>query len=152
MLYGCVTWSPRACHYDTLRRAHHSVLTCCIGWGNKNCPDQSISYLDTLIKTSIEVTLRRRRILFAGFVARMEDTRLPKCEMLGELVGARSAWGGGGKRVDGVSPGRPQSFRHHRRRLQPRTRGNGTGRRNKGRNVSWRNRSLQRKPGLGYYV
>ena len=21
MLYGCVTWSPRACHYDTLRRA-----------------------------------------------------------------------------------------------------------------------------------
>ena len=27
MLYGCVTWSPRACHYDTLRRAQHSVLT-----------------------------------------------------------------------------------------------------------------------------
>ena len=26
MLYGCVTWSPRACHYDTLRRAHHSFL------------------------------------------------------------------------------------------------------------------------------
>ena len=24
MLCGCVTWSPRACHYDTLRRAHHS--------------------------------------------------------------------------------------------------------------------------------
>ena len=24
MLYGCVTWSPRACHYDTLRRAHHT--------------------------------------------------------------------------------------------------------------------------------
>ena len=21
MLYGCVTWSPHACHYDTLRRA-----------------------------------------------------------------------------------------------------------------------------------
>ena len=31
MLYGCVTWSPRACHYDTLRRAHHSFLTRCIG-------------------------------------------------------------------------------------------------------------------------
>ena len=27
MLYGCVTWSPRACHYDALRRAHHSFLT-----------------------------------------------------------------------------------------------------------------------------
>ena len=32
-------------------------------------------------------TLRKRRILFAGFVARMEDTTLPKCVMFGELVG-----------------------------------------------------------------
>ena len=35
MLYGCVAWSvawsPRAGHYDTLRRAHHSFLTRCIG-------------------------------------------------------------------------------------------------------------------------
>ena len=31
MLYGCVTWSPRACHYDRLRRACHSFLTRCIG-------------------------------------------------------------------------------------------------------------------------
>ena len=40
---------------------------------------------------SIEATLRRKRILFAGFVARMEDTiLLPKCVMFGELV-----WGAG---------------------------------------------------------
>ena len=32
MLHGYVTWSLRACHYDTLRRAHHRFLTCCIGW------------------------------------------------------------------------------------------------------------------------
>ena len=31
-------------------------------------------------------TLLRRRILFAGFVARMEDTRLLKCVMFGEMV------------------------------------------------------------------
>ena len=31
MLYGCFTWSPRACHYDTLGRAHHILLTRCIG-------------------------------------------------------------------------------------------------------------------------
>ena len=36
---------------------------------------------------SIEATLRRRRILFTEFVARMEDTRLPKRLMFGELVG-----------------------------------------------------------------
>ena len=89
MLYGCVTWSPRACHYDTLRRAHR-FLTRCISWQKHKRADHPISYLDTLIKTeseSIEATLRRRRILFAGFVARMEDARLPKCLMFGELVG-----------------------------------------------------------------
>ena len=115
MLYGCVTWSPRACHYDTLRRAHHRFSTRCIGWRKHNRADQPISYLDTLIKTgseSIEATLRWRRILFAGFVARMEDTRLPKCVMFGELVGGAGCVG---KRVDGVFPGRPQSFRHQRR-------------------------------------
>ena len=86
MLYGCVAWSPRACHYDTLHRAHHRFLTRCIGWRKHNRADHPIPYPDTLIKTgrgSIEVTLRRRRILFAGFVARMEDTRLPKCVMFG---------------------------------------------------------------------
>ena len=29
---GCVTCSPRACHYNTLHRAHHRLLTRCIGW------------------------------------------------------------------------------------------------------------------------
>ena len=96
-LYGCVTWSPRWCHYDTLRRAHHRFLTCCIGWRRHNRAHYPISYLDTLIKTgseSIEATLRRRRILFAGSVARMEDTRLPKCVMFGELVGGAGCVGG----------------------------------------------------------
>ena len=36
---------------------------------------------------SIKATLRSRRIFFAGFVVRMEDRRLPKCVMFGELVG-----------------------------------------------------------------
>ena len=39
-----------------------------------------------------------RWIPCAGFVARMEDTRLPKCVMFEELVGARAAWGGRKKR------------------------------------------------------
>ena len=97
MLYGCVAWSPRACHYDTLRRAHHRLLTRCIGWRKHNRDDHPISYLDTLLKTgseSIEATLRKRRILFAEFVARMEDTRLPKCVMFGELVGGADCLGG----------------------------------------------------------
>ena len=90
MLYGCVMWSPRACHYDTLRRAHHSFLSHCLSWRKHDRADPPISYLDTIIKTrseSIEATLRMRRILFVRVVARMEDTRLPKCVMFGELVG-----------------------------------------------------------------
>ena len=96
LLYGCVTWSPRACHYDTLRRAHHRLLTRCIGWRKHNRVDHPISYLDTLIKTgneSIDAILRRRRILFAGFVARIEHTRLPKCVMFGEMVGGTGCVG-----------------------------------------------------------
>ena len=44
---------------------------------------------------SIEAALRRRRILFAGFVACMEDTRPPKCVMFGELMGGAGCVGGG---------------------------------------------------------
>ena len=104
MLYGCVTWSPRACHYDTLRRAHHSFLTHCIGRRKHNRASHPISYLHTLIKTgseSIEATLLRRRILFAGSVVRMEDTRLSKCVMFGEVAGGAGCAGGAGKRVVG---------------------------------------------------
>ena len=106
MLYGCVTWSPRACPYDTLRQAHHRFLTRCIGWRKHNRADHPIFYLDTLIKTgceSIAATLRRRRILFAGFVARMEDKRLPKCVIFGEMLGARAMWGARKKSECGVS-------------------------------------------------
>ena len=42
---------------------------------------------------SIEATLRRRRILCAGFVAHMEDTRLPKCVMFGEIMGGAGCVG-----------------------------------------------------------
>ena len=101
MIYGCVTWSPRVCYYDTLCRAHHSFLTRCIGWRKNNRADHPISYLDTLVKTgseSTDATLRRRRILFARFVARMEDTRLPKRVVFGELVWGTGCAGGGAEK------------------------------------------------------
>ena len=36
MMQCCVTGSPRACHDDTLRRAHHSFLTRCTGCRKNN--------------------------------------------------------------------------------------------------------------------
>ena len=85
---------------------------------DKSYRPPGISYLDALIKMgseSIDAIMRRRRILFAVFVARAEATRLPKCVTFGELVVGAGCVGGAGKRVDGVFPGRPQSFRYQRR-------------------------------------
>ena len=97
MLYGCVTWSPSACHYGTLRSAHHKFVARCIGWRKHNRADHPISYMDTLVKTgseSIGATSRRRRILLAGIVAHIEDTRLPKCVMFGGMMGGAGCVGG----------------------------------------------------------
>ena len=97
MMYGYVPWSPRTCHYHTLRRAHHSFLIRCIGRRKNNRTDHPILYLDTLIKTgseSIEKSISTRGILLAGFVACIEVTRLVKCVMCGELVRGAGYVGG----------------------------------------------------------
>ena len=79
-------------------------------------------------------------------VARMEDTRLQKYEMFGELVGGAGCMRARKKSGFGVfwttselSASTPTS-----RRLQPWTRGNGTGRWDKRWKISWRSGSLQR--------
>ena len=107
MLYDCVIWSPRACHYDMLYRSHHSFLTHCIGWQKNISTDHPISYLDTLLmKTgseSIEAVVCRRRSPFTGFMERIENTRLSKYVLFGELVGGTDCVGGQRKEWIGVS-------------------------------------------------
>ena len=56
MLYGCVMWSPRARHYGTLPRAHHRLLTRCIGWRKHIRADHPISRQE----------VRASRRLYAG--------------------------------------------------------------------------------------
>ena len=97
--------------------------------------------MDTLTKTgsdSIEVNLRRRRILIAGFVARMEDTRLPKYVMFGELVGSAGCVGGQEKEWMGCFPDDLRAFGIDADQwtTAAQDEGNGAGRRNKGRDVS----------------
>ena len=95
MLYGCV--EPARVPLRHAAPSPPQVLNRCFGWRKHNRADHPISYLDTLIKTgseSTEATLRRRRILFAEFVARMEDTRPPKYVIFGELVGGAGCVGG----------------------------------------------------------
>ena len=148
MLYGCVTWSPRACHYDTLRRAHHSFLTRCIGWRNNNRADHPIFYLDTLIKT--EVRASRRPYAGGGYCSRDSSWRAWRirgcrsCVIFGELVEGAGCVGGQETERMGcfLDDPEPSTSTPTSGRLQPRTRGNGAGRRNKGRNVLWRKDSL----------
>ena len=95
--------------------------------------------------------MRRRRFLFVGSVTRREDTRLPEYVMFEELrCGARAAWGDRKIYEWGVS-------RDDLAELSVSTPTSGRlggmaqdGGRKKGRSVSWRNGSLQRKLGLDY--
>ena len=124
MLYGCVTQSPRACHYETLRRAHTA------SWLVPSVGERTIASTARFpIWTRLrggeryEAIMRRRQILLAGFVARMKETGLPKCVMLREL-GGRAGCVGWHTTVwmeclldDKLSVSTPTSGR-----LQPRTR------------------------------
>ena len=76
LLYGCVTWSTSKADYGRLRKAHHQMLVRCRGWRKRKRQDHILSYANALLRTeseSVGTTVRRRRILFAGFVARMGE-------------------------------------------------------------------------------
>ena len=125
--------------HDTLRRAYHSFLTRYIGWRKDNRTDHPISYLGTLMKTgSVDVIIRRKQILFAELVAHMEDPRLPKCVMFGELMGGAGCVGGRGESGWGIfwTTSKFPVSALARGRLQPRRgRRNGARRWNKRQNV-----------------
>ena len=80
MLYGCVTWSPTVALPAILWTACHRLLLLCIGWKRKPRDGyHMLSYPDALAKTgceNIEATVRKRMILFAGFVGRTGNERL----------------------------------------------------------------------------
>ena len=95
--YSCMTWSSNEPDYDRLRRVHHSMLLRCLGWRERKRDDYTLSYADALAETaseSLEAIVRKRRIFFARFTARMEEEHLPQGVMFGKLVGGRGYSGG----------------------------------------------------------
>ena len=80
------------------------------------------------------------------------ETAEVKCVIFVELVGGAGCVRGQEKSGCGISwtTSELSASTATNGRLQPRTRGDGAERRNKGRNISWPNGSLQRKPGLDY--
>ncbi|CAB1096389.1 unnamed protein product [Ectocarpus sp. CCAP 1310/34] len=98
LLYGCMTWSPLSGHYQTLRSIHHRLLLRVIGYKRKKDTYRQLSYAQTLRRVeceSVEPTIRQRRLLFAGALARQPDGRLPKRLMFGELAGGEKRRRGG---------------------------------------------------------
>eukprot|EP00903_Cladosiphon_okamuranus_P014000 g13019.t1 len=76
--------------YRLLQTTHHRLLVRVIGYRRKQGNYQQLSYAQALKRVdcqSVEATVRQRRLLFAGGVARQPDGRLPKRLMFGELVG-----------------------------------------------------------------
>ncbi|CAB1115474.1 unnamed protein product [Ectocarpus sp. CCAP 1310/34] len=98
LLYGCASWSLSVEHYTKLNGTHRQFLTRCIGWSKRKRSDRPLSYAQALIqagcKETIEATVRKRRLCFAGFVMRMEDSRLPKRMLLGAMAGGVGYRGG----------------------------------------------------------
>ena len=90
LLYGCMTWAPRHEHYRLLRRTHHRLFLRVIGYRRERGTYRQLSYAQALKKTgcqSVEATIRQRRLLFAGVMARQSAGRLPKRLMDRKLVG-----------------------------------------------------------------
>ena len=101
LLYGCATWTMTGGHYDQLRTVHHRLLRRCVGSYKENKTDHVMSYQSVLEKTgceTIETTVRRRRLLLAGNIARMDKTRLPKRMMYGRIADDGRPRGGLGKK------------------------------------------------------
>ena len=84
--------------------------------------------------------MRRRRILFARFVARMEDTRPSKCKMFGELVGGAGCVGGQEKEWMGYFLEALRAFGINAEQWTTAAQDEGEWRKtpgNKGRDISW---------------
>ena len=89
LLYGCMTWAPRNAHYRQLRTTHHKLLLRVIGYHYVHGTHRKMSYAKALKKTgsqSLEATIRQRRLLFAGALARQGDKRLPKRLLFAERL------------------------------------------------------------------
>ena len=89
LLYGCMTWAPRNAHYRQLRMTHCKLLLRVIGYHRVHGTYRKMSYAKAPKKTgsqSVEATIRQRRLLFAGALARQGDKRLPKRLLFAERL------------------------------------------------------------------
>ena len=89
--------------YDRLRQGHHFGHLRCLCWQKRIRDDHTLSYANASAEAdseSIDVTMRKRRTFFVGFVANLEKKRLPRRVMFGKLVEVKGYTPGGKRTIE----------------------------------------------------
>ena len=85
LLYGCEAWTVYQRHLKQLEKFHQRALRSILGikWQDKVT---NVEVLERANSVSIEVTLLKSRLRWSGHVIRMDDDRIPKQLLFGELA------------------------------------------------------------------
>ena len=93
VLYGCVTWTLGKEHSLSCERHTTGFLLRIIGFQRRQRTDHVMSYAKALKKAqceSVETTIRRWCLLFAGAVQRTHNERLTRWVMFGTMPGGEN--------------------------------------------------------------
>ena len=84
LLYGCETWTVYRRHLGQLERFHQRALCSILGiqWQDKVTNTEVLKRTNCI---SIEVMMLKSCLRWTGHVIRMEDHRIPKQLLFGEL-------------------------------------------------------------------
>ena len=89
LLYGCVKWTLGEEHFAVLHSAHRKLLLRIIGFHRRQRTNSCISYAKALKKAhceSVETTIRKLRLVFAGAVQRGKPEQLTWGAMFGTMA------------------------------------------------------------------
>jgi len=93
LLYGCETWTLHMRHVRLLESFHirHLRAILRIRWQDRITNEE---VLQRAQMTSLEAMLIKAQLRWSGHVLRMDDSRLPKCVLYGELSSGKRHPGG----------------------------------------------------------
>ena len=97
LLYGAETWAVKAEHLRKLNVVHRACIRSILGVSRAR---QRMDHLTSVelarrcnIESDIAEVLRQRRLRWRGYIARMDDSPLPKQVLFGELPSKRPRHG-----------------------------------------------------------
>lgn len=96
LMYRCLTWTINATHDEQLLKAHLTVLLRVFGF-QRRADHNNLRYAKALtkIEKSIETTIGKQRLLFAGAMVRQHKERSPRWMMYAQNAGEKKTEPGG---------------------------------------------------------